>query len=214
MGNDEDTPKPDLPVATVVAAAETLARADAAAAAEPGVEPPEPPLSRRLRQVDEAIGTGERVAMTAVFAFLVVLGFYRTLADVLFHQHDLWAVEGIRVSVFAIAMLGAAFATHHKRNFSLDLLSKALSPAGRAVLRITLNLIALLAAGLLAFGGWQVKKILAHETHYELVPKWMIGWFVPLAAGLIIAHLVLHTLIELDYLARGRTAPEPEQAVA
>lgn len=164
--------------------------------------------------IDEGIGLGERVLIVAIFAFLVSVGFYRTFADLMWNKRPLWAVEGIRVAVFAIAMLGAAFATHLKRNFSLDLVSKAFGPRGRAVLRVVLNLVAMLAAALLCYGGWLVnEKTLSHEKGYELVPKWIIGWFIPVAAALIIVHLVLHTVIELIYLARGETAPEPEQAV-
>lgn len=174
---------------------------------------PEPPLARTLRRLDEGVGEGERVLIAMLFASLVAVGFYRTFVDLVWNERPLWAVEGIRVSVFAIAMMGAAFATHHKRNFSLDLLSKMFAPRGRAVLRVVLNLVAIAAALLLFYGGWLVKKTISVEKDYELVPKWIIGWFIPIAAALIIVHLLLHTVIELAYLARGGTAPEPEQAV-
>lgn len=194
----EPTSPPDLPTATAVAGAG---------------HPSEPAAARLVRMIDEGIGLGERVVIVAIFAFLVSVGFYRTFADLMWNERPLWAIEGIRVAVFAIAMLGAAFATHLKRNFSLDLLSKAFGPRGRAALRVVLNLVAMLAAALLCYGGWLVKKTLAREHDYELVPKWVIGWFIPVAATLIIVHLVLHTVIELVYLARGEAAPDPEQAV-
>lgn len=198
MANEPDPPPGDLPTATAVA----------------GVgAPAEPSVARTLRVIDEAIGLGERVVIVTIFALLVAIGFYRTFADLMWNKRPLWAIEGIRISVFAIAMLGAAFATHLKRNFSLDLLSKVFGPRGRAALRVVLNLVAITAATLLMYGGWLVKKTLAREHDYELVPKWIIGWFIPIAAGLIIVHLVLHTAIELIYLARGDAAPDPEQAV-
>ena len=178
-----------------------------------GADPDEPSAARGLRQVDEAIGAGERVTMTAIFAFLIAVGFYRTVSSLAWNQHPAWAIEGIRVAVFALAMMGAAFATHHKRNFSLDLLSKLFAPKGRAFLRVALNLVAIGGAALLFYGGWLVKKTISVEKEYDLVPKWIIGWFIPIAAGLIIVHLVLHTLIELAYLGKGKIAPEPEQAV-
>ncbi len=175
--------------------------------------PAEPPAAHVVRLIDDGIGLGERVLIVTIFVFLVAVGFYRTFADLMWNERPLWAIEGIRVAVFAIAMVGAAFATHLKRNFNLDLLSKLFGPRGRAALRVALNLIAILAAALLCYGGWLVKKTLAREHDYELVPKWIIGWFIPIAASLIILHLVLHTIIELVYLARGEAAPEPEQAV-
>jgi TRAP-type C4-dicarboxylate transport system permease small subunit len=173
----------------------------------------EPALARAIRRIDESIGEGERLIMTMTFAFLIAVGFYRTLADLAWNQRPLWAVEGIRVAVFAIAMMGAAFATHHKRNFNLDLLSKLFGPKGRAYLRVVLNLVAIAAATLLFYGGWLVKKIISVEKDYELVPKWVIGWFIPIAASLIIVHLILHSVIELVYLSNGKIAPEPEMVV-
>lgn len=199
---------PDLPAATAVAGAEAVAPPSEEAADA------EPEAARTLRRIDETIGAGERLLMTAIFVFLVCVGAYRTMAGLLWNERPLWAVEGIRVSVFAIAMMGAAFATHHKRNFSLDLLSKAFQARGRAILRVALNLVALGAATLLVYGSWLVKKTISAEKHYDLVPKWIIGWFIPIAASLIILHLTLHTAIEIIYLSRGKTAPEPEQAVA
>ncbi|MBK9032442.1 MAG: TRAP transporter small permease [Myxococcales bacterium] len=228
MANDPAPPDPEAPEPGTTDPADTAPAgpepAAGTSAPRPATLPPatavagvahegEPPLARKLRMVDEGVGSGERVVIALLFAFLVAIGFYRTFADLIWNKRPLWAVEGIRVSVFAIAMLGAAFATHHKRNFSLDLVSRAFAPRGRAVLRVLLNLVALTAATLLLYGGWLVKKAISAEKHYELVPKWVIGWFIPIAAALIIVHLVLHTVIELAYLGRGQTAPEPEQAV-
>lgn len=126
----------------------------------------------------------------------------------------MWAIELIKVSVFGIAMLGAAFATHLNRNFSLDLLSRYLSNRGRAILRIIINLSTILAAGLLYYGGELVRESLqkGHESH-ELIPMWVVGWFMPVAGVLILLHSINHTIIEVSYLAAGRVAPEPDQAV-
>jgi TRAP-type C4-dicarboxylate transport system permease small subunit len=207
---NDDSPAPGaLPTATAVAGAD-----DVGPPADPHAPVEEPAAARALRQVDEAIGAGERLVISVIFLFLICIGVYRTWADVVWNERPLWAVEGIRVSVFAIAMLGAAFATHHKRNFNLDLLSKLFAPRGKAVLRVALNLVGVGAAALLCYGGWLVKKTISMEKEYDLVPKWVIGWFIPIAAGLIIVHLLLHVAIELTYLARGKAAPEPEQAVA
>lgn len=186
-------------------------------AAEPESAAPDahpPPLAGRVRRLDDALGHGERVLLALVFLMLVGVGFYRTLVDLLFNQRPLWAIELIKVSVFAIAMLGAAYATHLHRNFSLDLLSRYLSQKNRAFLRIFVHLTTILAAGLLYYGGNLVRESLkkAHEAH-ELVPISVIGWFVPAAAALIILHSVNHVVVEVSYLAGGRIAPEPDQAV-
>ena len=70
------------------------------------------------------------------------------------------------------------------------------------------------AAFLLYYGGELVRESLkkAHESH-EVVPMWVIGWFMPVAAALVLIHSLNHTVIEISYLTAGRVAPEPEQAV-
>lgn len=175
---------------------------------------PPPPLAAAVHRFDEAMGLGERVLIAMIFATLVAVGFYRTFVDMMWNERPLWSIELIKVCVFGIAMLGAAFATHLNRNFSLDLVSHFLGRRGKAVLRILVNLSTIAAAGLLYYGGEMVRESLkkAHESH-ELVPMWVVGWFMPIAGILILIHSVNHTIIEISYLAAGRTAPEPEQAV-
>lgn len=231
MDNDETSggpPGPDAPAdhkATPVEHPEEIVAAPPTpSAAPPGPLPEvhalhhrgahEPRAAYVVRVADEYMGQAERVSIATLFLALVLIGFYRTFVDLMWNERPLWAIEGIRVAVFAIAMLGAAFATHHRRNFSLDLLSRYLQPRGRAILRVVLLLATLLAAALLFYGGREVQETLSRETTYELVPKWIIGWFIPLASVLIILHTVMHLVIELAYLAVGRTAPEPEQVVA
>lgn len=160
------------------------------------------------------MGTGERVLLSLVFAVLVLVGFYNTFVDIAWNERPLWALELIKVCVYAIAMLGAAFATHLNRNFSLDIVSRLLGQRGRAFLRILINLTTIGAAYLTYYGGELVRESLgkAHESH-ELVPISVVGWFMPAAAILILLHSLIHTVIEVVYLANGRVAPEPEQAV-
>lgn len=184
-------------------------------APEPKHDPdPPPPLAKQVYRFDGALGQGERVLIALVFLVLVGTGFYRTMVDILWNERPPWAIELIKVCVFAIAMIGTAFATQLNRNFSLDLLSRYLSARGRAYLRIVVNLTTALAAALLYYGGELVREGLkkAHEAH-ELIPMWVIGWFMPLAAVLVLIHSINHTLIEVSYLAAGKIAPEPEQAV-
>ncbi len=183
--------------------------------AESNREPDPPPrLARRVYQLDDALGQGERVLIAIVFLGLVGVGFYRTMVDILYQERPLWSIELIKVCVFAIAMLGTAFATHLNRNFALDLVSRYLGARGRAYLRVFVNLTTTFAALLLYHGGELVRESLkkTHESH-ELVPMWVVGWFMPLAAVLVLIHSINHTIIEIAYLADGRVAPEPDQAV-
>lgn len=175
---------------------------------------PPPRLAARVHWFDDSLGMGERVLISIMFATLVGVGAYRTFVDIMWNERPLWSIELIKVCVFAIAMLGAAFATHLNRNFSLDLVSHFMGRKGKAILRIVVNLTTIGAAALLYYGGEMVRESLkkAHESH-EIVPMWVIGWFMPIAGILIMIHSINHTIIEIAYLADGRTAPEPDQAV-
>jgi len=46
------------------------------------------------------------------------------------------------------------------------------------------------------------------EAGEHLIATHTIVLFLPLGAGLIIVHTILHMVIDLDYLARGKTPPE------
>jgi TRAP-type C4-dicarboxylate transport system permease small subunit len=170
-------------------------------------------LSEMVSRFDESLGQGERVLLAVVFAILVLVGLYRTLVEMAFNERPLWSVEVVRISAFAIGMFGAAYAAQSQRNFGLDLVSALFSAKVKAVVRVFTNLATLFAAGLLFYGGRLVQAALTKEKqHYEVIPTWVTGWFIPAAAALIALHVVCHLIIEIDFLRRGKTAPEPEMA--
>jgi TRAP-type C4-dicarboxylate transport system permease small subunit len=177
-------------------------------------EPPEhSKLSGLVSRFDENLGQGERVLLTVVFAILVLVGLYRTAMELAFNERPLWSIEVVRISAFAIGMFGAAYAAQSQRNFGLDLVSALFSSKVKAFVRVFTNLATLFAAGLLYYGGSLVQNALKKEKqHYELIPMWVTGWFIPAAAALIAVHVVCHLIIEIDFLRRGKTAPEPELA--
>lgn len=164
-----------------------------------------------IRGVDDRVGQIERVLLFVAFIVLVLTGLFRTIVDLLWGSRPLWAIEVVRVSAYAIGMFGAAYATQSRRNFGLDLVSALMGHRTKAVVRVFTNLATLGAAALLFHGGRLVQDALTKEKqHFELVPIWLIGWFIPIAAVLIALHVALHLIIEVDFLRRGKTAPEPE----
>lgn len=149
-----------------------------------------------------------------VFMTMVLVGLYRTFVELAFNERPLWAIEMVRISAFAIGMFGAAYAAQSQRNFGLDLVSALFSTKSKAYVRVLTNIATLAGAGLLYYGGKLVQKGLAAEEkpHYELIPTWVSGWFIPSAAVLIAIHVICHLMVEVDFLRRGKTAPEPEVA--
>lgn len=171
------------------------------------------PLSRRVSGFDEALGQGERTLLAIVFTLLVLTGLYRTFMEQVFHTRPPWSIELVRLSAFAIGMFGAAYAAQSQRNFGLDLVSALFSAKVKAYVRVLTNLATLFAAGLLYYGGTLVQEALKKEKqHYELIPQWVTGWFIPSAAVLIGIHVICHLIVEIDFLRRGKIAPEPEVA--
>jgi TRAP-type C4-dicarboxylate transport system permease small subunit len=171
----------------------------------------EPSMARSIRRFDDALGSAERGLLFAAFAVLVLTNLYRTFLSIFMHESSLKAIEVSRISAFAIGIFGAAYAAQSRRNFGLDLVSALMSARVKAVTRVFTNLAALAAAGLLFYGGRLIQDALTKEKqHYEVVPLTVVGWFIPVCALLIGIHVLLHLVIEVEYLRRGRTAPEPE----
>lgn len=171
----------------------------------------EPPIARWVRVADEGLGRAERVWLFFAFSVLVLTGLYRTFVDFAWNERPLWAIEIVRLSAFSIGMFGACYATQNRRNFGLDLVSALFPTKAKAVIRVFTNIATLAAALLLFHGGRLIQAALTKEKqHYELIPITAVGWLIPICALLIAVHVVMHIIIEIDYLRSGKTAPEPE----
>lgn len=173
-------------------------------------------LVRSLRRFDRAVGLVEQAVLvvllaTVILVPLVNLGAFWATNERVFEHGDLMS----RYAVFGIAMVGGAFAAHHQRLLSLDLVSKKLSAKGRAVLRVVLALFAVAMCGLM------VQQSLAEHARASAVSKATglltdvnASLWVPIGMGLLALHLVIQAVVELDYLARGKAGPDPEQGAA
>jgi TRAP-type C4-dicarboxylate transport system permease small subunit len=172
------------------------------------------PVAAWLRRLDDRLGLVEQAVLFALLAVVVVTSISGELVSLL--RGKGWGDDGttiIKYSVFAMAMLGGAYATHQRRLLSLDLVSRFLAPLSRAVLRIALALFAIFMATVTIWGGLRIYEKVVTESH-GLIPIKVPAMFIPIGFVLIGVHLLLHTAIELDYLRRGKTAPEPEQGAA
>ena len=165
-------------------------------------------LSRALRACDRALGLAEQAALVGLLLFIVCV------ATATVAIHLTWADEAIRYGVFAMAMLGGAYATHHQRLLSMDVLSRVLSPRGKALLRVALSLFTLAMTAVLLQGGLQILSLQQQAPQTGTISTVVPAMCIPIGMALIAVHLTLQALIELDYLRRGRTAPEPQLGAA
>src|SRR5690606_14241225 len=86
-------------------------------------------------------------------------------------ENHTWPYEVIRYSVFVTAMAGAALAAGRQSLLNMDLVTRAVGPRTRTLLRIATNLAALLACVLLIRGGFEVSTTAAAEAaEYDLIP--------------------------------------------
>ena len=182
-----------------------------AAAAPPVVDPnaDDGPVSGLLRRIDGYLGLGEQVIVVALLAVVVVTSITNEMGG----DYGDDGTTVIKYSVFAIAMIAGAYATHQRRLLSLDLVSRFLSPRPRAVLRVVLALFAIFIAAVAVWGGLEIYDAVKGETK-GFIPIKVPALFIPIGFVLIGIHLTIQVAIEIDYLRRGKTAPEPEQGAA
>lgn len=167
-----------------------------------------PPLARVLARCDRWLGLAEQAALGALLVTIVLIAAATALTSLP------WADELIRYGVFAMAMLGGAFATHHQRLMSVDVLSRMLSARARALLRLMLAAFTLAMTAVLFDGGVQIVGLQREAPQSGHIPTLVPALLIPVGMALIAIHLVLQAAIELSYLRAGRLAPEPEQAGA
>lgn len=185
------------------------------------VEEPFPhdgPLSSVLRRIDRTLGTGEQILLFGILALVVLVATVQAIAaHALSHQIE-WAFYVVRGGVFAIALLGAAFASHQQHHLAMDLVSRRLSPRGRLILRVFLGVVVLFIAILLLRAGMHLTRSETHVEHASTFDwltdvklgflEWLTLRMIAIGAALIVIHTALHLAIDCDYLARRQLPPE------
>jgi TRAP-type C4-dicarboxylate transport system permease small subunit len=177
--------------------------------------PDDGPASALLRTIDHYVGTIELGLLLAIFAAVVLVASLSAISDhIAHHRIGLWWTFVVRKGTFAIAMLGAAYATQQQRLLAMDLVSKRLSPRGRLVLGVVIKLFTMVLAGVLVYIGMSLHGHADHSagprldlTLFVLTEKDAIT-VIPIGSALIILHSLLHAVIEVDYLVRNKTLPE------
>jgi TRAP-type C4-dicarboxylate transport system permease small subunit len=172
-------------------------------------------VSGIVRTIDKHLGNVELGLLLAIFATVVLVASLSALSEhIAHHQIGLWWNWVVRKGTFAIAMLGAAYATQQQRLLAMDLISRKLSPRGRLVLGLALKLFTVALAGVLAYIGMYMHEHADHQagprldlTVFVLTEKDSL-LVIPIGAALICVHSLFQAVIEADYLARGKQLPE------
>lgn len=170
--------------------------------------PDDGPLSAALRKLDARIGLGEQVVLVALLAVVVLTAATHALLDRIAHIQLEFKGEVVHAGTFAIAILGTVFATQQARHLAMDLVSRRLSPTKRLYLKILLAVFTAFIVVMLVHAGLHTIDIEKQMQSHELIPGVWIAWLIPIGGVLILVHLFLHTVIDIDYLRRGKTPPE------
>lgn len=170
--------------------------------------PDDGPLSAWLRRLDRTMGSVEQGVLFLMLAAVVLTAAAAALTPALGFHLGRWWFDVVRAGTFTLAMIGAVFASHQQRHLAMDLVSRRLPPRGRLILRVVLALFTIAIVGLLVRSGMHQIGAAGQGGDDQLISDEAIVTFIPIGAVLIIAHTLLHMVIDLDYLARGKTPPE------
>jgi TRAP-type C4-dicarboxylate transport system permease small subunit len=196
----------ELPTARVVESASALT---AASLADADAFPDDGPVSEWLRRLDRSLGVAEQGVLFFLLAAVVLTAAAAALSDrALGVRLGRWWFDVVRGGTFSIAMIGAVFATHQQRHLSMDLVSRRRPARGRLMLRVILALFTVLVAALLVRSGLHQLDTVGEESGDHLISTHTIVTFMPVGAVLIILHTLLHMVIDIDYLVRGKTPPQ------
>lgn len=174
--------------------------------------PDDGPLSANVRKVDNGVGMLEQGFLFLLLIAIVLTASAAALGDKLFGYHlGRWWFTVIRGGTFTIAMIAAAFATHQQRHLAMDLVSRRLSPRGRLILGMLLKVFTMVIAGVLLRSGLHQIDHVGGVVE-EFVSDKTIVTMLPVGCALIIFHSLLHLVIDLDYLVRGKLPPERQRS--
>jgi TRAP-type mannitol/chloroaromatic compound transport system permease small subunit len=165
-------------------------------------------LSSTVRKVDGGVGMIEQGVLFLLLIAIVLTASSAALSDKLFGIHmGRWWFVVVRGGTFTIAMVAAAFATHQQRHLAMDLVSRRLSPRGRLVLGMVLKIFTIVIAAVLFRSGMHQREHVGGAGD-QLVSDKSVVTMMPIGAALIILHSILHIVIDVDYLVRGKLPPE------
>ena len=165
-------------------------------------------LSANIRKVDNGVGMVEQAVLFLLLVAIVLTASAAALGDKLFGIHlGRWWFTVVRGGTFTIAMFAAAFATHQQRHLAMDLVSRRLSPRGRLILGMLLKVFTIVIAAVLFRSGLHQREHVGGVVE-EFISDKTVVTMMPIGCALIILHSLLHIVIDVDYLARGKLPPE------
>jgi TRAP-type C4-dicarboxylate transport system permease small subunit len=182
--------------------------------------PEEPWGALQLRALDAALGKHEQVVLAVLGVFIMVVCilwmFTSNFVDSelpIIGKVELMenVVYDVLYATYLMAMIGGAFAAHHRRLLAMDVINRMVGSRARAWLRVTTTTFGAFITGLFF---WYSLDLYTDVRSKPAPEHWMPAdageGAMAIGAAFILVHLVVQIAIDLTYLTQGRTPPEPE----
>jgi TRAP-type C4-dicarboxylate transport system permease small subunit len=174
----------------------------------------DPGFVKALQTLNRVLGMVEHGLLALFLGTLVAVGAYTAIARNFLHESPAWGDAVIRISVFFIAMAGAALAAQADQLIRWDVLSRALSRRGRAISRLVSAVFAIGMCGLLAYASLDLRSgALASEHGSEVLSAATVSLAIPLGSALIAVHIFVQAVTLASRIARNEFPEEETQSV-
>lgn len=187
---------------------------------DPAERPPnqfadDPTLSRIVRRADNLIGLAEQIALIVLGGFLVFVCLAWLVTEHATDKPLENASADVRYTVYLMAMIGGAYAAHHRRLLSMDVINRLLQGRARAILRIVTTTFALVITAVFFYYCLDLYFDTRDEHTIEhWMPAFAAKAAMAIGSALIGIHLLVQLVIDVDYLVHGKVPPEPEMGAA
>lgn len=153
----------------------------------------------------------EDIFLALLLSMLVFLAPLQIVLRNFFNAGWIWADPFLRVLVLWVALLGALAASRQRRQISVDVVSKFLSPRANAIVGILIGLFTAVVCGVVAYHSW---IFVAGERAFGSkafgdVPAWLCQSIIPFAFAMIAVRHFGHAYTHLG-LALGLSPPPDE----
>lgn len=126
-------------------------------------------------------------------AGMTLLTFTQVVLRYVFNSGLLWALEGTTYLFAWMVLIGMSYGVRVGAHIGVDVIVRALPPAGRRAAGLLGVALALLYAGLMVYGATvyiEKMHMLGVDAEDIPVPRWMLGIILPISFGLLFIRLV------------------------
>ena len=167
-------------------------------------------LARALAAADRALAKVEEIGLFVLLMSMLLLAVAQVIQRNITDSAPMWVDVMLRHMTFAIGLLGASLATHADKQIHIDIIPRLLPERPRLITRLVVGLATIGFCLVILRAGWQT-----HVMERDFAQPLFLGltsadslMIIPIAFGLITAHLALRWLFDLGILLTYRQPPD------